>query len=512
MAWQTIASSRQESLSAWLRAQGFADAVSKAVQQGKLDAGEIERLKQLRSAACGPGGALSKAQRSSCDPSKVALKTGKLTNLSLGALPGGKRKHGGAPKPGAGSASEVTALKQQIAELTALVKQRQQPASAANPEDIDMTAAEAAKPTSGKGKACHVCGSREHLKADCPSAQEISRVEAWLVALQRDSCLLPPEVQAQQVLEANARLDALKAEIAQAKEQSVLPEHCLSTRRAEAKKCCEALADARRQLEQHEGLLTEMQTEAERLRQLVSVKAKAYKLAETALEDAQRRFAESVVPSGGPTTHEPQAPAAAMAMPAAPSLSAQGAAAMDGLMSHLQHLGSATSVKEAEEAHRHAVAAAEAEHRDPPTLLAFVLEFLGTQGLKQLEMIRFDLSKATRDGPVEPAAPPDRAATTCQPAPAAPPDRPAATCQAQARPLVVDEEDAPRLPARETAKAIPAKADAGARAANLRKEARRLAAAAAEGAAAAEAAEAAALDMSAEADEPDTSRVDPLGR
>ncbi len=66
-----------------------------------------------------------------------------------------------------------------------------------------MTAAEAAKPTSGKGKACHVCGSREHLKADCPSAQEISRVEAWLVALQRDSCLLPPEVQAQQVLEAN---------------------------------------------------------------------------------------------------------------------------------------------------------------------------------------------------------------------------------------------------------------------------------------------------------------------
>ena len=200
-----------------------------------------------------------------------------------------------------------------------------------------------------------------------------------------------------------------------------------------------------------------------------------------------------------------------MAMPAAPSLSAQGAAAMDGLMSHLQHLGSATSVKEAEEAHRHAVAAAEAEHRDPPTLLAFVLEFLGTQGLKQLEMIRFDLSKATRDGPVEPAAPPDRAATTCQAAPAAPPDRLAATRQSQAPPFAVDE-DAPRLPARETAKAIPAKVDAGARAAHLRKEARRLAAAAAEGAAAAEAAEAAALDMSAEADEPDTSRVDPLGR
>ena len=35
--------------------------------------------------------------------------------------------------------------------------------------------------TEPRAKTCHVCGSSEHLKAECPRAIEIRKLEAWAI-------------------------------------------------------------------------------------------------------------------------------------------------------------------------------------------------------------------------------------------------------------------------------------------------------------------------------------------
>ena len=94
---------------------------------------------------------------------------------------------------------------------------------------------------------------------------------------------------------------------------------------------------------------------------------------------------------------------------------------MDGLRAQLASLGSADTVREAEEAHRLAVEAAGAASQAPPSLLAFVLEMLGKRGLEQLEIVRFDITKEASSS-TAPAAP----ALVRPTARALPPERPRA--------------------------------------------------------------------------------------
>ncbi len=399
MAWEKQKSAKvgkPVSLNTWLQSQGFSEAVVTAVQHGKLHVDDVKRLLQLRSAARGSNGALSKAQRRQLLPNKVGIKGEKLVNFKTDGAPGGALK--GGRQEGHADKSEMARLKKQIEDLTALVK-LSAPAEDApmDPVGDGQRCSASTSRRAANGKACHVCGSMEHLKADCPNALEVRKLEEWLEVLRGDACLLPPELKTQHEKETVARLDALRAEAAQAKELAVLPEQLLRTRRAEVKKRADALVAARQQLEQQENLLEDVQAEAERLRGTVAFESEAFKAAEAALEKA--------LGSVGPcTAARPAPPATAVTtlLPPSPALSPQGAAALEGLRGQLAGLGSAATVQEAEEAHRCAVAAAQEAGRTPPSILAFVLELLGERGLEQLELVRFDIAKGTMDAAAVP--------------------------------------------------------------------------------------------------------------
>ncbi len=403
MAWETVKPAKPEkaeSLSSWLRSQGFSDDVVQAVREGKMGGADIEQLKHLRNAARN-GGALSKAQLRSIKPQQVLLKQGKLVNFSKGAFAGVREKR----EKIAGGNEEVATLKKQVAELRKMVQTAKTASSSVHSEDAVMQRAEAGQRRSesaagraANGKACHVCASKDHLKADCPHAMEMRKLEEWLGVLRGEACLLPPESRTQSERETVARLESLRSEVAQAKERAVLPEHLLRARRAEVKKCSDALAAARQQLERQEDLLAEVETEADRLRSLVATEAAAYKQAEAALEETLK--------SVGPrATACPAPPVPPAPVPPAPALSPQGAAALEELRGRLAGLGSASTIQAAEAAHQREVAAAQTEGREPPSLLAFVLTLLGEQGLEQLELVRFDIAKAVAPAAPAPTAP-----------------------------------------------------------------------------------------------------------
>ena len=444
MAWADVV--RKPSLNQWLREQGFVDEVVDAVQKSRLASADIDRLKQLRKQARGQDGKLSHAQQRSLKASGVRFKDGKLLHLTIdsspgGALTGDQVRAKGRQQKG-GDSAQVASLQKQVAELTALVKKGM--SSMDEPMGLAETARHAPDSTvarTTKGKACHVCGSKGHLKADCPQAQVICKLEQWLDVLTGGACLLPSELKDQQVQEVKGRLEALRAETAQAKEQAILPEHLVSTRRAEAKRRYEALAAARQSLEQHESLMAEMQAEEERLRQAVAAEAMAYKQAEAALESAQRRMAETA----GPQRESVAAPREEPAAPRPPALSQQGAAALELLRSQLAGLGSVNTVQDAEAAHQRAIQEATTAGQAPPSALAFVLDMLGKRGLEQLELVRFDIAKQTIE---------EVPAATAPSVPAA--ERPTAVVVATERPRREGGlGDNPRLPQRDLVKELP---------------------------------------------------------
>ncbi len=413
MAWATVSEKkeRKPSLSAWLREQGFLDEVTDAVQRGKLLQVDIDRLARLRKQARGDGGKLSRVQCRSLQPAQVKFRGGKLLNLVIDGALGGASK-GGQQKVQFADAQkaedkELASLKREIGELRALLGQ--QPGSQTSPEQPERVSTPL--PAGSKWKTCHVCGSREHLQAACPGAQEIRRVQAWMDVLQGESCLLPLEVRAQQMQEATARLERAKADAAEAKERSVLPEQLLISKRAEVKKRGDALAAARRKQEEHEDLLAQLQEEGEELRAAVAEAAEAFKQAEAALEAAERRVVRTIQPE----TKAADLEMAAESTPA-PALSSEGAAALEGLVMQIADLAKPATIQDAENRHQEAVAAAELAGQAPPSILEFVLKTLSQEGGRKLELIRFDISKAVRE-------PSDAAGASASPRPAAEPVR-----------------------------------------------------------------------------------------
>ena len=119
MTWQTPKHGRKaQSLSAWLREQGFVTSVTDAVQKSKLATSNIGRLKKLRDIAQGEAGKLSKAQVRSVKPANVDLVKGKIVNLDINAAPGGVAVGDGC----AGSGKTVTISAKEFAELKANAK------------------------------------------------------------------------------------------------------------------------------------------------------------------------------------------------------------------------------------------------------------------------------------------------------------------------------------------------------------------------------------------------------
>ncbi len=152
----------------------------------------------------------------------------------------------------------------------------------------------------------------------------------------------------------------------------------------------DALAAARKKQEEHDELLAQLQEEGEKLREKVATEAEAFKQAEAALEEAERRIVRTIQP---PDLQDAVLSPAAEPPPA-PALSAEGAAALDGLVAQIANLASPATIRDAEEKHREAVAAAELAGRTPPSILEFVLGTLSQEGGRKLELVRFDISKA----------------------------------------------------------------------------------------------------------------------
>ncbi len=444
------------SLSAWLQAQGFSGEVTTAVQQGQLDKAEVERLKQLRASARGATGeALSKAQKRDIQPPKVLVRKGKLVNF-MGVLPvgdGKSVKKAGGQNGGA----EMVALRKEVAELKALLRQSAAPAANASQLDADMAMGNSA-PLPGpalagkpRTRACHVCGSLEHLKAECPCSLEMRKQERWIEMLNGDECLLSAELRDAQLAEAQAKLEALRAQAAEAKDRAILPEHLVSTRRAELKKQSEALAAARKKLEEHEAVMRDLQEEVEELGKTVAAEAQAFRQAESALEEAQRRFAQSVQSVQAELVPAVSTPGAAPAMvpsalptqpPPAPALSLLGTEAMNGLLAQLEQLASAASIKAAEEEYVQLLQAAPAAGEEHPTLLKFVLQRLSQQGTAKLNVVRFDISKEVREVVSDGSG-----AVAAVPVVATRPSRPLVQ--------ITDLADGARLPQRQAAKELP---------------------------------------------------------
>ena len=385
MAWQTAQSGRKRSLSAWLRAQGFAEEAASAVQRSKLDSGDVARLKQLQASARGSGDMLSRVQLRDVKPETVQIVGGKLANSSRAALSPGKLT-GGKVASVSVCNSEVAGLRKQIEELTARLESAVSPPKVATPAAPWKDAKGVSPP-----KACHACGATDHLRAACPLVLDLQRCEAWLEILQGETCLLPKDTLDEQVREAIAKQDALKAKLAAAKEKTVLPEHVLSERRAEAKKRAAALANARAKLEANELRVRQLQAEGADLQKEVDAQTAAFREAELALEEAQQKVVASIDPPR-----------------IAPRLSAQGTNAVAALTAHLANLASPENISRAEEEHRSTVAAAEANGSTAPSLLEFVLQRLSCEGSKQLDIVQFDLAAAPvpTAAAVEAASPP----------------------------------------------------------------------------------------------------------
>ena len=187
------------------------------MRRSELSAEDLARVKELRQTARGEGGSLSKAQVREIQPSKVVLRNGKLVNFVKGAFPVGDGKQR-AERAGTTNkkttTSEVAALKKQVAELQMQVKKGGPPANAAMDGECEVVHSRHPAAAPRGRKPCHVCGSPDHLKAECPIAHQIQKQEAWLEVLQGEACLLPEEEVARQTLATKARLESLRADAA----------------------------------------------------------------------------------------------------------------------------------------------------------------------------------------------------------------------------------------------------------------------------------------------------------
>ncbi len=373
-------------------------------------------------------------------PTHVAVRDGSLLNMLVTASSG---SDGGGQRRGAaaGAGVDVVALQKQVESLRAQLKE--QNAVAGAPTTV-KSGGKRVRP-----KTCFVCGSTEHLRAQCPHPDhrgEVKQFEEWLAVLEGESCLLPAEIRQRQVHETRDRIAALRREVDAARDKAVLPEQLLAARRADVKKCAEALAAARGQLEQHEILKAKMEDEETRLREDVDVEAMAFRQAEAALEEAQHRVATTM---GAPAASAPmEAPPA----PRAPALSPQGATALEGLSVQLSQLAWPCHIQKAEEEYKQVIAMA-GPVEEPPSLIAYVLKRLSDEGMRQLDLVKFDLSKEVRSSFAAPS----------QPA-AAPPPLPAPG------PLVAPQRprtegglgDDARMPVRQTPKMLPSAKAGGA--------------------------------------------------
>ena len=113
---------------------------------------------------------------------------------------GGRDGETSAEEPrGVATSGELAQLRGQVATLTAQLQAAKAPGQQ--------------PPSPGQGgskmpskqvttKTCHVCGSGSHLKAECPHALEVHKLQQWLEVLQSDSCMLSPQLREQQLAEA----------------------------------------------------------------------------------------------------------------------------------------------------------------------------------------------------------------------------------------------------------------------------------------------------------------------
>ena len=400
------------SLSAWLAAQGFGEAVTGAVRAAKLKPQEVKVLKEWRASARGEDGALSNAQLRVLQPSAVGVSNGMLSGFRRP-----QAGSSGAPTAGGvrtvkfnerdcqgGSASEIKDLRKQVKDLEILV--RKQASNAAAPGSGTVSAAvpspcigrrrgegemEVARTAEteplARPRTCHVCGSSEHLKAECPAAIQIRKLEAWLAVLEGGECLLEPFIKTQQIQVTSSRLAALKREVMASKAQTVPPERVLATKRADARKAAAAMADARKDFEAKQLALADLQAEVDKCNAAMHRTADLFRQAEIALEVAQRDVAAAILPP------PPITLAAPLARGPGRSRSPAGFEALEALRRSIVGLGSQGVIAEAQREHTEQTERHLAQGSEPPPPFAeFVLKRLQAEGTKQLDTISFELS------------------------------------------------------------------------------------------------------------------------
>ena len=198
-------------------------------------------------------------------------------------------------------AGEVATLKNEIQDLRAMMVccvagEAQEPAqhrSSGYAQPIS------ASRQGASGKSYYICGSADHLKAQCPQAQEMRRVESWIAVFAGQRVLAPSGSQ-----DSSGFLESAvgapcgsQAEGRRVRwERAVLPEHLLSTRRAEAFKNAKVSLEA-------------------------------------ALADVQRRVQETMAPATAEAAAAVSGTAASTGR-TVPMLSAPGAAALQALSTH----------------------------------------------------------------------------------------------------------------------------------------------------------------------------------
>ena len=148
-----------------------------------------------------------------------------------------------------------------------------------------------------------------------------------------------------------------------------------------------SLATVRSSLEEHEKLLREVEANGQRLRDEVAAAAAAFKQAEPALEEAERRLAASI--------SKPQQASQGMALSPPPcpqpanALSTRGVEALKALEGHIQGLTSEESLANIEKEYQEIQE--QASGTPVPDKLAFVLGRIQREGVRQLQAICFEL-------------------------------------------------------------------------------------------------------------------------
>ena len=132
-----------------------------------------------------------------------------------------------------------------------------------------------------------------------------------------------------------------------------------------------------------------MLAEGARLQSVVHEEAEAFRQAESALEEAERRLAASIVK---PWQANMAAPPPPLVAPVPPNtLSARGLEALHALEAHVNGLTSGDNMARMEQEYQQLQAAAAG--RPVQSLLAFVMDRLQREGARQIQVVGFELSK-----------------------------------------------------------------------------------------------------------------------